>query len=372
MALVNLNGVVEFPKWPSGAKDMSTTPGNSTLNGATDTYAVTVLIAEAGTIDKVHFRVGSSTGTNTIRVSFQNLDSNLRPDGTDTHWRDYTQTGTEDNSIIETGLITTDGTDIGTKKTVAVGDHFAIVITMQSFTSGSFAINHFNDASDNYITNSAWFDESGSTFTISNRLSVNPSVMLEYSDASFPYMDNVIPYETGTNHTLDDADSPDEYALKITVPFSCRARGIFIKGATQAGVTAVLYDAADSVQGGGAIALEVEGTGQNRVRYFHFATAVEITKDVVYRIAWKPPASPTTSIIHTWSIPDANMRKVLPNGLNMERSTRVDSGTWTDSTTNLLVAGYLIDQLDDGAAGGGGSCSYGAISNGTRVLPAYT
>jgi hypothetical protein len=351
MALVSLGGIIEFPMWPTGLKDASTTPGNSTLNSATDTYAVTVHILEAGTIDKVHFRVGSSVGTDTIRVSFQNLDANLVPDGTDTHWRDYTQTGTEDNSIIETGLITDDGTDVGNKKVVSAGDTFAVVITYQTWTSGSLAINQWNDDSANYATNNAWFDNDGATFTISNYLSVNPSVMLEYNDGSFPFQEGTIAYETGTNHTLDSADTPDEYALRIIVPFPCRAVGIFIKGGTVAGVTGTLYDAGDTVLGGGAVSAEIIGAGQNRIRYFHFSSPVTLTKDVVYRIAWKPPASPTTSIIHTWSFPDANMREIFPNGLNMQRSTRVDSGSWTDSTTNLMCAGFLIDQIEAGASG---------------------
>ena len=351
MALISLGGVLEYPLWPLGIKDATTTPANSTLNSATDTYAVIVHILEAGTIDKVHFRVGSSVGTDTIRVSFQNLDSNLVPDGTDTHFRDYTQTGVEDNTMIETGLMTDTGADGGNKKVVSVGDTFAVVITYQTWTSGTLAINHWLHSGDNYASNSVWFDNDGATFTISNNLLANPSVILEYNDATFPYQENTIVAEASTFNTLDDADSPDEYALRLTVPFPCRAVGIFIKGGTVSGVTGTLYDSGDSVLGGGAVSAEVIGITQSKVRYFHFSTPVTLVKDAVYRIAWKPPASPTTSIITTWDYPDAAMRKVFPNGLNMQLSTRVNSGSWTDLPAELMCAGFLIDQLDGGSSG---------------------
>jgi hypothetical protein len=350
MALVSLGAILEYPMWPIGIRDSNTSPGAlSTLNDALDTYAVTLKILEAGTIDKVHFRIGSSTGTDTLRISIQGVTAEGWPDGSDTHFRDYVQTGSEDNTVIETGLMTDTGGDGGAKKVVAVGDKIAIVITYNIFTSGSVQLTHFLTASDFYGPSAVWFDSAGSTFTISNNLQANPTLFLEYNDGTFPYQPHSVPYETATNHTVDDADTPDEFALRIIVPFPCRAAGIFIKGGNT-NITAILYDAASSILGGGAITPEMESTTQLKVQYYYFATPVTLTKDLVYRIAWKPGVA--SNILNTWDMPNAAMRQVLPNGLNMQLSSRVDAGSWTDIPAEMMCAGLLLDQLDGGALGG--------------------
>jgi hypothetical protein len=366
MALTNLNDIVPYPNWPRGLRDVNTTFSSLSADSATDQVAFAIRLIEAGTIDKVHMRVSTMTGIQSMRVAFQDLDAEGKPDGTDTHFRVYTTTGSEDNTVITTGLMTTDGTDIGTKKTVAVGDKFAVVISLPSWTTGKVSWSYVPGPSDTYQFSFGWFSSnSGSSWGL---WEVMPVMGIEFDDGSYPFLANTVLSETLASPSIDSGTTPDEYALKLTVPVPMRATGVFFKGSTASNTRVTLYDSIDTVLGGGVLTPDIQQTTHIRTRQVFFATPVELVAGDVYRIAWNV-ADLTNRFYWTMDFPVAAQRKILPNGLNMQLSEREDAGAWTDTDTEMSLAGFLVDQLGDDAGGGGGGCDYGGLANGTRVLP---
>jgi hypothetical protein len=368
MALVDI-GHIRYPYTPRGLYDLNTdTLSNSHMNDATDNIAWVIQITKAGTLEQIHCRTATVGGDQTLRVSFQELDANGKPDGTDVEWRDVAVLAAEDKTIIQSGIITDDGTDTGVKRVVAVGDRFAVVFAMPAWTTSTLQLGYMIRDSDEYGECYPLFANSPPTFT---HLFGDIVGAVEYDDATFGYIPNMMIFSSTTSVTIDDADTPDEYALKIQVPFSCRVSGVWMKGGSGSVNSSfiTLYSAGGSTLKGPITASDKTfgSNAHTKIYNYNFDTPLELTANTVYRISWKPPASPAAKIFWYYSFPDAAMRETMSNGLNMEMSSRVDSGAWTDSDTDMPVGGFIIDQVDDGAGGGGGSC---ALTNGTAVIPA--
>ncbi|MGQ9573565.1 MAG: hypothetical protein ACUVV3_10375, partial [Dehalococcoidia bacterium] len=85
-----------------------------TVDASGEKAAFVFRVPATGTLKKVAFRTGGVTHNQTIRVSFQDVNSLTGyPDGVVDQWRDISIGDTDDNQHKETGLITSDGTDGG-------------------------------------------------------------------------------------------------------------------------------------------------------------------------------------------------------------------------------------------------------------------
>ena len=107
--------------WPPILTCNNVAPAYSsgTLNASADKYAFIVQCPKAGTLDTFEWRTGAVTNNpdNGIRCSFQTVDATTGyPDGVQDQYRDITGTISA-NTWQVPGLITSDGTDVGTKRT---------------------------------------------------------------------------------------------------------------------------------------------------------------------------------------------------------------------------------------------------------------
>ena len=364
MAIEALNGgrgLITIPDWPF-PMNLSSSFTLSSMSAAAHRKALSFVAPKAGDIAKVHFRTGTVTTGDDLHISLQDQDSDGNPDGTEDQYRVLTVGDGDDNAWLSTGIISSDGTDGGTKRTVAAGDRLSVVFRFNSYVAGSLWLQYIASASYNGL--SAFLGSTNSGSTWAQALGAM-AIAIEYADGTFAYIDNTVPFSSISNTSVGSGSTPDEYSLRLRLPFPVRVMGLMVRGAS-ADTEIGLYP--DS---GAALATGVPqpaNTSGSIIRKILFSSAVDLLANTYYRISWKPTTA-TVRTITVYSMASAGIRGAFSLGTNFALGTRADGGSWTDDETQMIMASLLVSGIDDGAGGGGGSCSYGALSNGTRVVP---
>lgn len=185
---------------------------------------------EVATLHKIHLLTGNVTangggGNTTVEVSFQGVDATTgAPDGVKAAYRTFTYTTADDNTLIVTGILSSDGTDNGTKFTTTAGQHFAVVFEIPSFSTGDvFRLSFTNryvmefTESDQY----AWHSVSGKL------ASECWCMAIEKSDGTFLKAANLIPIMTAAADTSwNSGSNPVRRGFKLNSPFSMKIQGV--------------------------------------------------------------------------------------------------------------------------------------------------
>ena len=357
MSLVTFPGGLWSPI-PSVCNDIPFTLGSTgTINSAGDLFAYIVIAPRSGTLNRFEFRLGtvSNNPDNGLRVAFRNIDAaNGDPDGTEDEFRVVAGPFVT-NQWVTPGLITSDGSDTGTKRVVTAGDRLACVIGFESFVAGdqlafgvlgglltSFTTVSKLDGTFEYHDS---FD--GATWTKNSR----PGCFaLEYAtDGYVPINDEWIPALTLSATGFNSGSSPDERALRFQVPISCVCDGAWIRGEFDGDCDVILYDNADTVLATGFIDASARGTLSDAHALVRWP-GVTLTPNTTYRVAWRP--STVTNIApYAFTVNSAGLMAAAVGGAEWFLSTRTNAGAWTDVTAERLLAGLHFSQFDNGSAG---------------------
>lgn len=348
--------IVDFPPtlWPWIPRTAGNTPAYTsiTLNAVNDRAAFIVQVPKAGTLDKFEWLTGAVANNpdNGVRCSFQTVDFTTGfPDGTQDQYRDITGTLSA-STWQEPGLMTSDGTDVGSKRTVTKGEWIACVIEFVNFvTSDSFAVSVLRE--DLHFYNRYVAD--GSAGTYAKSISSMPVMALKYDDGTYATFEYPCwPISAINSYSFTNASTPDERAAKFSFDAPVRVAGAWGTIDLDNDCDLVLYNSGgtalatvtlDASQRTGSVALPVIG---------RFDTSVTLTAGQTYYLAVKPGGSAVSMI--TFSAAGASQMQGYPNGGDWYLSTRTDEGSWTDTTTEWPVLGLIIDGVDDGGGGGGG------------------
>jgi hypothetical protein len=357
MALIDIDGDIFVPPMAGDVAALSL--ANMTINAAGEKAAMILRIRKGGTIDDIGFLVGTASNAQDLRVSLQDVDTTTGdPDGTQDQYR--TVTGIAANTYFTTGLVTSDGTDMGTKRTVAAGDLLAIVIEFES-TVGNLNIRDFPDDRLNVnfpytnLFTSAWAPRDNAAIT-----------HIHYADGSYETGYHLYSMDAVFTTTFNSGSTPDERALKFTLPYDCRISGFWHFADIDNDCDFVIYNAAGTAEETLAITSAVqENPANGRPAAHYFATPVEYTKDTIKRLSMKPGASNSSS----YEFETASDALMAGNqyGTNMILSTRVDAGAWTDDANRRPMFGLIIDQVHDDDAGGGGGGGAASVTGGAIV-----
>lgn len=333
------------------------------MNASGERMAAIVMIQKGGTIDTVGFRTGIVTVAGTLRVSLQDVGTLTGdPDGTQDQFRDVTSPVT--NTYYETGLITSDGTDGGTKRTVSAGDLLAIVVDFASFTTENLQIS--SDAEYRGDMNFPYFNRNTGAWSPQN---VGCVGHIKYDDGSYEQLPGLVPWAGWTTTTFNSGSTPDEHALKFTLPFDCRIVGFWHYVDLDNPCDFVLYNDSDVAQTTKAIHDDVQQNPTNaRPGWYFFDSPVEYVKDLAWRLSMKPGASNSTVYYVTVN---SGLLAAAEFGTAMVLSTRTDAGAWTDNSDARPMLGLLIDQIHDDDGGGGGIAAFDGntqMTNRVQVL----
>lgn len=326
-----------------------------TLDGTTDQLEWVFQADDAITITHLGFRYGARTGTPpTFIISLQGVDGSGNPDGT-------IKGGGSPASATFTppADATWDGTwqwiALANSFTVARGDMLAIVIAYSSGTingSNSSAItarltNLAVPASPYVITNNA-----GSR----TRGAVQPIFGYKSATRAYGY-----PLETITVTAFSSDSTPDEYAMKFTVPTGWGS-SLAVLG-VQFPIQA--YDAAKTLQ---VTLYDTDGTtvlqritldsdylrgllavGRATV-LFDEVTLSALTIGSAYRVGLAPQETASNFQPYRLQVDAAADWDAWPFAQQAALSTRTDAGAWTDDTTQRLQMDLLLADITEPSA----------------------
>jgi hypothetical protein len=341
------------------------TGGNETnaLNSTADTQDFIFACPRAGTLKQVHVVFPTVTTGDDIKFSFQDLNTTTGDaDGTADQYRVKTVSTGDAGNRIASGIISSDGTDVGTKRTVTKGQKLALRVEFDSWVAG------------NMLLSIGWLEsnwsgypgvkENGSTEQFNF-----PNFVLEYDDGIFP-VSGVYPVDSFSTVSIGTGTTPDEIGSKFQLPFPTTVVGVRLSGFDIGDIEVQIENAGASVLAGPAkFHFEPNDAGSTLGRDIYFDTEVALAKDTAYYLVYKT-TSATTGICRYLDVTSGHLA-AWPGGTNWPYVERTDAGAWTEVATKKLPFALICTAFADDT-GGAASCSYGAIPNGTRVLPAYT
>ena len=323
------------------------------IDAAGEKAAFVFQAPKTGTLGKVGFRTGTVTTGQTLKVSFQDLDANGNPDGTADQYRTVAVVDTDDNKYFLTGLITSDGTDGGTKRAVTKGDILAAVIEFDS-TAGNL-----NIRASRLVMQFIQYGLYGDQYTAAwAKQSSFGGFYIEYDDGTAAFIPEAVGGSNIGGIYFNDGSASDEYGTRLDVPVPMRAIGIyamldFLVDAAAGACTLKLYNQADALLWSEALDSAKRYGDWPGYLVRLFSSPIELAIGT-YRITARSTNATNRVGVFEHLFESAAQKTQFPySGVQLTKRAN-DVGPWTDVPLEVVFAGLIIDQLDNGAGGGGG------------------
>lgn len=331
----------------------ATTWQSRLMSAATDKVAFIIPCPKSGTLSSVGFMLGTVTTGDTLKVSFQDVSTTTGlPDGTADQYRTLVVSDSDDDTWKQTGIISSDGTDTGTKRTVTRGDILGIVIEFNSFVAGSLNIKSILSPGAGMNTNGRHYLSQYTSGAWAIRSSESITVALQYSDGSYSFMGSTLPITAVTQITFASNTDPDEIALKFTIPFDCSLCGIWAVGVDLDGdIDIVIYNSTSTALISRSIDKDIRSSPSETGYEFYFSSSLHLTKNSTYYASFKP-TSTTSGQITVIDVNNASILDQMAGGQTWHYSQRVDAGAWTATTTRRPLYGLILDGIYESAGGG--------------------
>jgi len=209
--------------------------------------AFIIRIQKTGTIRKIGFRTGNVVQNQTIKVSLQDVSGvNGDPDESIDQFRTISVADTDDNVWKTTGLVSSDGTDSGSLRSVTRGDLIAVVFENNSFTAGDiFRLCCLTTGQQNV---SIYCDLKSGAGPAWGKVNAWPDVALIYDDGAGNdisyYCAYCSPISNITTATYNSGSSPNKRGMKFRLPYPSKISGFYINltGTTNGTFVVKLYD----------------------------------------------------------------------------------------------------------------------------------
>lgn len=342
MTFINLGKNDPYPRgvaW-SGAPAFT----SQTLNGSGQGLIVVFDVPKSGTLDKFEFRLGAVTQapSNGLKCSFQDLVQTSTPstaDGTPDQYRVVT-TGLTANTWVAPGLMTSDGTDTGTKRTVTQGQQMALKIEFESFNaSDSLAISFTNNT--NAASGLSYGCYPYNITAAGAAMHTRMIVVLKYADGSYASVGgDFFPYSALNSHTMNTGTTPDEIGNVIVLPTGILASGLYAQMIPLGNFDLVLYDASNSVLANLSHDLDTKVAGATAAGVGRYFTSNMELAAGTYRVVVKP-TSATSLTFYSGDVNAAAIMAAMPLGTACYYTQRTDAGSFSDTTTRRAMCGLM-------------------------------
>lgn len=354
--------ITDFPQvWLPNVFSMTagSAPALATMgsnNAAGDKSAFVIQVPKSGTLDYFEWVMGTVNNNpdNGIRLSFQDIDPATGfPDGVQDQFADMT--GTFISGAWQVPTVMTDtGLSGGVKRVVTRGQYLGCVLDFINFVAlDNWGPNCQSASATTYMaTHHSAYCLNGSTGTYV-KTNNTPAIALKYNDGSYGIIPFVYPMLAGNTHAYNNGSTPDERALRFKVPYSCRITGFWVRLLSGAVMDVILYDSANNVLASASLDPDIRGGTATETISMLFNTEVTLDPAETYRLSFLPTSASSISI-YSIDVPNNALLATIPGGIEWYSSTRVNAGSWTDVTTNRLLAGLILNGFDLSGAGGGG------------------
>lgn len=333
------------------------------LQGTSTRVMFTFFAPVSGVLDEIEFQMDASgaNSATTLKVSFQDLDSNDLPDGVADQYR-IIEVG-DFLSWVAPGLMTSDGTDGGTKRTVTRGQKLACVIEFDTPNTGdNISIGSLLLSDDttrrgpggggNYVGGS-W-----------SRVNIVTSAALRYEGTVYYSMPELVPANLFSPAGFNSGSEPDEVGMQFSFQAPVRIGGAsfcIFPSTGSVPFNVVVYDETGSeletvsVKSYTAIA----PNGSYSYWTVKFSQDIYVPANVSYKITVKPTSASNISLMEMYmeNTTIANqLYGYLDNGSNqynwmhIERFDENDPFEPTDTVIPLISLNITGSDMDAGGA----------------------
>lgn len=349
MALQTIVGGAWIPKPPPSADLLF---AGITIDASGEKAAFIFRVPKTGTLDKAEIKINAVTSAQAIKLSFQDVDTTTGfPDGTADQYR-VIASGSVSAAWMVPGLMTSDGTDGGSKRSVTRGDLLALVIEFDS-TAGNLDVAGTN--STTYLLNTDFYTAqfTAAWAKLTNR---SPVFALKYNDGTYAFVggDNfpisgALPLTT----TYNSGSTPDERGIMFQFPFKCAVGGAWFVADVDNVADLVLYDSDGSTPlATCSLDPDVRGTTSGSPSFARFASDITLSAGTNYRLVLKPTSGSSIGI-REFTINAAAIMDSFEGGQSIHHTSRTDAGAWTQDTSRRAFMGLLVTQLSDDVGAGG-------------------
>lgn len=345
----------QVPPFPAGLPAFVSTA--LTCNASGHSVACILKAPKSGVLDGFEILLGSSpVAANGLRFSFQTVGtSSGDPDGTVDQYRIITPASGWNAS----GLMTSDGTDSGAKRTVARDEVIACVVDFPSFSSGdSFSARQLNANSAQQVPYTYHFTSTGV------RTGEPLCLALKYEDGTYPFLQgNIYPVSTLSSISLNP--SPAEIAMAFQFPSEVLLGGASFRMTlpSSGDPRMVLYGPDNEELSSSLIRRGITRSVSSSLHVFSFFSRdIKIRANETYRLAIRGGIG-TAAAVQGYNVASSDLLHVLEGGPAWVWASRSDytgsgaSGTWTEIATRRPWAHLLVTGIDH-EIGGSPSTGY--------------
>lgn len=311
-----------------------------TANAAGEGMGTVFRMPVAGALQGGQFRTATTTSGGTIDVRVETVDPT---------------TGLNTGSLVAAGAsctVTLDAADdnvwktytLTTPPTLAKNDYVAIVVTAQAGVTVQLVSSNGSASYQNVLPYS--LNNTAGTFSKDDAHPTHTILV----DGVYVPVQGFYPY---TNSTLSVASSttPDEIGLKVVSPVSMRCDGVVVMiGSAGTGdtFTVKLYDSADTVLDSVSLDPRSFSSSAGKVQVLWAATH-NLVGGETYRVTVQ--ATGTTVTLTQITVGSSGLTHLLPGGGSCVKTSRTDSGAWTDDSTAYVyvvpLVGALLSRVDE-------------------------
>lgn len=274
-----------IPQIPFALNGAPGVAGNASfdLNGATNRCEILLRAPATGSISKIGFGTATVTTGCTLRISIEGIDyitgrSNQTLLGTDTSATQVVA-NTDDNVWFETSLVSS--------ANVTAGDWFAVSFSVDSGTPSALQINTFADNANWY--SAPLINYNGSTYASYNAgavlvlvYNVNGTDTTYLTNGCFPTISIATSsYNTGTTLEVN--------GNQFTLPFSCRADGVWIVSDLDGDSVIELLNSSNTVIASLSVNKNIPLANTGILPYvLQFSSSIELSANTIYKLMHRP------------------------------------------------------------------------------------
>lgn len=349
MALATIPGggvtLMPMPLGVSSQPNISISATSFRLDTSSEQCGLVFVVPRTGNIRALSFLVGTVTS-----APSGNHDVRLETVDAGTGINTGTLAGTTTNGAI---LLSTTGwksVTLTADAAVTAGQQLALMVQAPASDFGDVTLADFADESW-----AAGVPYSITTTGAKSALALIAAV--EYDDGAVVPIPGLWPLSAVTIDTFSNASTPDRRGLRFQAPGPMRLAGCTLWVDTDGDFDVVFYAAdgtsATTVFDGDKDLRQSAAAG---CQHLTFSTAPTLAANTTYRLVIVPTTT-TALTLYGMTVAAAKYLDAVPGGQACHFTTADGApsviGDWTDTTTQRPWISLRIDQVDDGAAGGG-------------------
>lgn len=342
------SGKFNAPLWPNPSnRGDAVGYSNFLIDASGEKFNVVFRVPKTGNMRTIRARTGTVTTFQTLRGGFYTVDGSGLPTTTAYGGMVAGTLGVDPGSNAAFSVA------VGTDAAGTEGDMVAATIEFDS-TAGN--LNIAGNGSGTGVRNCYVVHEAPSgTLT---KQTGTPVFAIGYDDGTYEPIIGAYPFTTGLTTTgfNSGTGTADEYALKFTVPFKCRLKGMMVMLACAAGANFeyINYNGTSPVSGmtGSMDGDHVNNTGMGIIPLLWSTTEVLAANTVRY-LSIRPTTTNNVTVARG-TVAASGVMGAVPGGGSWFTTTRLDNtGSWDETrTTEYPFILPIFDQLPDDAGGG--------------------